>query len=277
MRKLYYTTIALFLFLILLSPKILFSEEEKLKIEIDLYKTELLLMEPVWMDVTLSNLSSDSIRTSFLCPECTDGSLVVKLFDTGGNLITYSGPSINSIGGLESTFLINAGENYTRVINLQRFFGVHEHGLYGAVFMNYIPVGSYVIQISLPGYPIKKIEFKIIEPIGRDKDEYDATYKAYLAKRDTESNNVFNEFINKYPTSVYLEKILKDSNRYSELIGRFPNSGFSDSILKSLVRQLPVEKKQEFLQKIILNNPNSRSAKYAKQILNKQKLNKKEE
>ena len=126
------------------------------------------------MDVTLSNLSSDSIRTSFLCPECTDGSLVVKLFDTGGNLITYSGPSINSIGGLESTFLINAGENYTRVINLQRFFGVHEHGLYGAVFMNYIPVGSYVIQISLPGYPIKKIEFKIIEPIGRDKDEYDA-------------------------------------------------------------------------------------------------------
>ena len=264
------------LILILLSPKILFSEEEKLKIEIDLYKTEFLLMEPIWFEITLTNLDTDTIEASFLCPECKNNSLSLELFNEQGMIVKYSG-GIATLAGNGSTFEIESKQKFIKSFNLLEYFGNYKFGLFGRAYFRYLPTGEYTVRATQHGNSSKWKKFEIIEPQGRKKEEYDDMINAYIGKRDTKSNSEMIKYISNNPRSIYIEKILWDINNLKDIIELFPNSGYCNSAIKLLVLSKKNKGKQEFLQKIILNNPNSRSAKYAKQILNKHKQKKKEE
>ncbi len=250
------------------------GQEQNVQFDVQLLKSKYMFMEPILLDVTVKNITSNEVRVKSFCVECQNGSLKIDLFNSDGNPIEYTGPIVCTAGGTKFNILLESKESNIRNFNLLNFFSNHDYGLFGAIFMTYLPADNYTASIIFSETESKKIEFEVVEPTGKYKIEFDEMIIAYLEKRETESNDVFLEFISKYPNSVYLEKVLKDSNRYSELINKFPNSGFCGNILKSLVRQLPLDERQGFLQKIILKNPDSRSAKIAKKIIKDQKLEK---
>ncbi len=89
MRNLYYIIIALFLFLIMIVPQIVFAEENNWELKIKLDKQEYLLHEKIWLDATITNISSDSLSTNgFVFPS----QFVVELKDESGNILKYTGP-----------------------------------------------------------------------------------------------------------------------------------------------------------------------------------------
>jgi len=80
------------------------------------------------------------------------------------------------------------------------------------------------------------------------------------------------ELINRFPNSAYAEKAHMDLLQYRELLQRFPNSGYNGISLKALIKELSPGQKREFLEKVIQDHPETRSAKYAQQMLARPEL-----
>jgi len=76
------------------------------------------------------------------------------------------------------------------------------------------------------------------------------------------------ELINRFPNSAYAEKAYKELGQEKELLLKYPNSGYSEMNLTFLAGDLPTtEAKRGFLEKVIQDYPESRSAKFAQQML----------
>ncbi len=267
--------------LILLSiSQSVIAENSNYKFKIELSKQKYLLMEPIWLDVTLTNISPDTIRMPSICLECQDSSLTFELLDDSGKSYKYSGDVWSIAYSSTNGYLYGHNEGIFKCFNLLETNGINDHGLIGALWLNHLPVGLYSIRVYFYGGCSEKLNFEIVEPEGSSKQEYNELLNAYLSRKEHDIEYVYeelNKFIEKYPNSIYIEKAYWDRHEYKKIFKKFPNSGYNRINLSYILNNLTSKEKQEFLQKIILNNPNSRSAKYAKQILNKQKLKKKEE
>ncbi len=245
------------------------GQEQKIKIEVEFHKTEYLLMEPIWFDLILTNVNTDTIRTSYLCPECKNKSFLLTLKDEKRVDVKFTRAESNA-GGFESTLILNPKQEFIKSFNILRYFGNHNPGVGGIerIYLRFLPLGKYTLTTSHNGISSIPTEFEVVEPIGERKGEYDEIIKVYKLWQNTKSNDSLKSYIKRFPNSIYIEKILKDSNQKEELLEQFPNSGFSNHILKILVHELSVEEKKELLHKIIVTNPNTRSEIFAKQILN---------
>ncbi len=164
-----------------------------------------------------------------------------------------------------------------------------------------LPLGSYSIQAHFEDVSSNELFFKIVEPTGDEKEALDLIKEGcmlYSRKDQDPSGRKFQEVVDNFPNSVYSEtsyhlakvntdnaikKFYKNEGTFDmmgfrkEMLERFPNSGSVGGWLKSIIYDFNDEEKLEFIKKLIKDKPNSRLAKFGKQIIKAQKLNNKEE
>ncbi len=290
MRNVYYIIIALFLFLIMIVPQIVFAEENNWGLKIKLDKQEYLLYEKIWMDVTLTNKTSDSIRTKGISTPNQRGFNVV-LKNSSGKKLEYTGPI--SVFGSSFGHLIMAGDYEYQSFDLLQLFeeSKTERKYYAPWgYFNYLPVGSYSVQVNFDGAISNIVYFKIIVPSSSELDALKLLGEAnkipmgrktmYLAA------TIFQKLVDEYPNSVYAETCFRFSRKNSkeereaidngifdhrgltlEILDKFPNSGKSRTRLRWLSKKLNKKEFNKILNKFIDNYPNKRVAKFAKQKL----------
>jgi hypothetical protein len=228
------------------------GDNRKLQLEIGLSKETYLLNEPIWLDVTLTNVSADTLRIVPLDPPC-QGGVGIELRD--------------SLKG----FILNPGELcYDCFDLLQLYCSSKIKGLIDAYFLRFLPTGKYKVRALYRSAYSQVIEFEIIEPIGDEKEAYQLLHKAFpflLDKKTDLMNQTLQELINRFPNSVYVEKAHRELFQRSELVEKFPNSGYNRVNLKVLTHKLAPREKREFLEKVIRYHPESRSANFAQQML----------
>lgn len=254
--------------LMLLISSVSLAESQKLQLEIVLSKKTYLLNEPIWLDVTLTNVSGDTMRIVPLDPPC-QGGVGIELRDSLGNEMPYTGPSI--LLAPRKGFILDPGEPYYDCFDLlQLYCSSKMKGLINAYFLRFLPPGKYKVRALYRSAFSQEIEFDVIEPTGDEREAYQLLHKAFPFLLDRKSDlmtQTLQELINRFPNSVYVEKAHRELFQRSELVEKFPNSGYNQINLKVLTGELAPEEKREFLEKVIQDHPESRSAKFAWQML----------
>lgn len=285
---------SIFIISLLLFPLLVNAEkpkDKKWEMLINLDKQEFLLHEILLLDVTITNITSDTLKNDCIVfPNHYGFSFIIK--DSQGDTLEYDGLVLSSLSKIK-TYLIEPGGQIYRSFNLLYLYSPLNHN-----------TSSYSIQANINlGYENKylfddltsnEISFSIIDPSGDEKEALELLIKArkLSTARETMPDGVpiYNEILNKYPNSVYSEESYRGSLRYTKksvdaitsgtfdsitfnlkMINNFPNSGTTRGWLQGLSKRLKEEKMNEILNKVIKDYPNSRAAKYANQMLNPRK------
>jgi hypothetical protein len=260
--------ILIVLLLMQLIPNVSLAADQRLQLEISLSKEIYILREPIWLDVTLTNITADTIRIIRLDPPC-QGGVGIVLRDSIGREIPYTGPSI--MLGPRKDFILDPGEQYYDCFNLLELYPSSKiKGLIDAYFLPYLLPGRYKVRAQYRSAYSQEIEFEVIEPSGDEREAYQLLRKAFTFLLDKKSDLMiekFQEVVDKYPTSVYAEKAFKELFRRREMLQRFPNSGYNQVILRILTGKMPEENREEFLEVIVNEHPGSRAAKFAEQMI----------
>lgn len=264
---------SIFLLLLVTVPRGTTGDNQRWQLEIGLSKETYLLNEPIWLDVTLTNVSGDTMRIVPLDPPC-QGGVGIELRDSLGNEMPYTGPSI--LLAPRKGFILDPGEQYYDCFDLLDLYPSSKiKGLIEAYFLRFISLGKYKVRARYRSTSSQEIEFEVIEPSGDEKETYQLLHKAFTFLLDRKSDlqrQKLQELIDRFPNSVYVEKAHRELFQRSELVQKFPNSGYNKINLKVLTRELAHKQKREFLEKVIQDHPESRSAKYAQQMLARPEL-----
>ena len=243
-----------------------------LKLEIKTSKDVFLLSEPLWLDVTLTNIRQNSVRSLCgLCIPC-QCQFSVQVTDKKGENLNYTGPRWDFVPG--SGFLINPGESFYECLDLTEYFGelksLEDH------FFKQLKPGKYRVK---SGYAMKgksiysnEIVFEVKSASGSEEEAYNLLKKAwtlFFQKKRDEMREHLREIIIQYPNSVYAEKAYKELFLTVELIEKCPNSGYTESALQRLTDTLSLEKKQDVLHTVIAEHPSTRSARFGEKMLKK--------
>jgi hypothetical protein len=242
-------------------------DKQQLQLKIGLSKSTFLVAEPVWLDVTLANVSSDTARIYGFGPPYESGGFGIELKDAQGKTLPYTGPTYDVFPG--KGWVIQAQEQHYGCFNLLEFFNT-KRSLY-SFFWQVIPPGSYKVRASYQNINSQQMEFEVVEPTGDEKEAYQLLEKAktLMAQKEFDSERQkLQELINRFPKSAYAEKAHKELGQEKELLQKYPNSGYSEMNLTFLIGDLPTaDAKQGFLEKVIRDYPGSRSARFAQQML----------
>ena len=277
----------------------IYSNENKWKIEIELEKHEYVLHERIWLDVTLTNNTSDSLRTHGL-EDPNHRQFTIEIKDSYGKLLEYTGITFLMASGSGQLLLKPEEQDYGS-FNLTELFGSQEKNSgYLALhwIFPFIPKGSYIVQVLFEGDMSNELSFNIVEPFGEEKEVLDLIEKASgIWARDNTSPSIqsFQNIVDRFPNSVFTEQSFYFSKAYAfdnidktlhglpdirilyrEMLERYPNSGKSKGWLLSITRDLDDEEKIELFNKYFEENPNTRCSKFADQM-RKRLLNKKGE
>jgi len=281
------TIILLFVFMAMLSSSI-YSNENKWDLEVELDKQDYLLYEPIWLDITLINATSDTLRTHGLRAPNHD-QFIIELRDNTGKLVKYTGGHF-FIQSSPGRLLLGPDDQDYSSFNLLSLFPSHKENS-GYRLLNrirFVQKGKYTIHVFFEGDISKELKFNILKPRGDEKKALKLIEKAskkWKQKNPDPSAQTFNEIIEKYPNSAYAEQSFYLSRYYSqetreglkdgsfdkrifkrELLDNFPNSGYSGGWLKSITHKMDDSAKLEFLDSLQGINPNTRSDKFIKQM-----------
>lgn len=261
-------------------------------LEISLEKQNFMLHESIWLDVTLTNITSNSIKTDGIGVPNHSG-FTIEIRDKTGNILEYTGPQWSMFTGYEKNLIESAEKQYIS-IDLLKSFGIIEGSSGYSVqkrYFPFLPVGSYTVQAHFDGVSSNVLSFDILEPSGEEKEalELMVDARSLWKRRDhAPSGRKYQEVIDKYPNSVYAETCLRKArvytdNRikkyfregieydeigiYKELLQKFPNSGSSRDWLFVITKDMDQTEKEKYIDEAIQNNPNTRVAKFAKQML----------
>jgi len=258
-------------------------------VEIELEKQAYILHEPIWLDVTLTNITSDTLRThSIVFTSPNHGSFQIEIRDNNGNLLEYTGP-MDAIANVPGNLLLDAGEQDFGSINLLEYFrSQNKNSGYSVINWSFpfIPKGSYTINVYFEGDISNNLSFDIVEPSGKEKEVLEIIEKASKISPKLKADSfakIFNEVVNKYPNSVFAEKCFYLSEAYShmdefrlgsfdlknlhrEILMKYPNSSNSLITILSITHGLDDSQKLEILNKYIEDYTNTRCSKFAKQM-----------
>ena len=249
-------------------------QAQSLKLEISLSKRVYLEAEPIWLDLTLTNISQDTARTWGLCLPCLQ-EFKVMVKDEKGDTLEYTGLHYEIIRG--PGWLMEPGENYYNCLDLSEHYGHSPEPLFPMVIFTFtksIKPGKYTAtaKYRIRSHTIRsnEVKFEVKPPTGEEKAAYLLLQEAYLfyieIKLDSMSQKL-HEIISSYPKSGYAEKACKHLVLNEMLIQKFPDSGFALSALRTTANKKSEQEKKEFLQKIMKEHPATRSAKFAEQML----------
>ncbi len=227
--------------------------ESKWKLEIGFEKDTFQLRELIWLDVTLTNPTDDTLRSWGLAPPC-HVFFCIELTDSVGIPIPYSGPLSDVFRG--PGFLIYPNEQYYNCFNLKDLFAT--------------PPGRYFVRGVYGGTFSNKISFTVVHPKGKEQEAEQSFLDAFGAPLDrpVDSDKVVQlRMLEAYPNSVYAELAAIRLLKYDEFLDRFPNSGQTRSRLTGHMMGLNDEEKIEYLESAIIKYQGTRAAKHALQLL----------
>ena len=277
----------LFVCILSLFPLCANSQEQKWELAIELEKQDYLIYEDIWLDLTLTNITSDSIRTVGIgTPNHRGFYVVVK--DASGAELEYTGPVYGFLSSPGR--LIMAGDYEYQSFNLPELFGKSNCEYEYRAPSSYLPAGRYSVQANFDGAVSNIIFFGIVEPSGSELEALKLLDRARAILITGEPIHlgvpIYQELLDKYPNSVYAEKsykyTLKDSQAsraaiesgtfdwraYTlDMLEKFPNSGTARGRLQWLIEDLEKESREEVLDEFIQTKPNTRCAKCSRQML----------
>ncbi|MEW5994522.1 MAG: hypothetical protein AB1744_09015 [Candidatus Zixiibacteriota bacterium] len=156
---------SIFLLLLMTVPRGTTADDQQLKLEIGLSKGTYLLREPIWLDVTLTNISGDTIRIVPLDPPC-QGGVGIELRDSLGNEMPYTGPSI--LLAPREGFILDPEEQYYDCFDIVALFNTFR-SILGYNF-GLLPPGKYDVQVYYGKAISQKLTFEIREPTGVERE-----------------------------------------------------------------------------------------------------------
>jgi hypothetical protein len=250
---------------------------QEFKLQISLTKDTYLEAEPIWLDVTLINVSQDTARAWGLCLPCQMGFEVIVL-DERGDTLEYNGLLYDMKRG--PGWIMKPGETYYNCLDLSEHYGDAPEPLAPMAtftFTKSLKPGKYFVaakhHIRSQTISSNELEFEINTPMGKDQEGYRLLHSAYLAwikgKSHSTIQDTLSEIIKLYPTSPYAEKAFRHlPQRKDELfLERFPNSGYTRGAIQAITSYMSHQMGRNFLKQIIKQNPETRSAKFAEQML----------
>ncbi len=292
-----FASIPFFLCVSILSSS-LSANENDWGLEISLSKQSYILHERIWLDVILTNISSDTLRSDGLWVP-NHGGFGIAITDANGDVLEYTGPQSLLPGG-PGQLLFEVGEQEFGSFDLLESFGNRDdssgYRVLSWVFP-YIPTGTYTVKVYCEGTVSDELAFDIVEPSGEERvvlgliEEASSVYT-----RDNRGPSVqrFGSIVDGYPNSVFAEQCFYFSRRYtqksrdevrqgtfdqrgftSEMLMNYPNSGHSRNWLKATTREMEDEEKLDLFNRLIEHKSGTRAARFARQmrdrILSKQK------
>ncbi len=258
-------------------------------LEINLEKQNYILHEEIWLDVTITNITNNSIRTNGIVAPNHFG-FEIEIQDSSGKLLSYSGPNWDVTAGEGSIFLEPNQQEY-ECFNLTSFYNdIDDFSGYSVLplYFPFISKGNYTVQAKFDGVSSNILSFTIEEPSDDEKKTLEIIEEASSVLRRDDydpAGQKFQEVIDKFPNSVFAASCFRLSKTFTneakqarrlgifdgvglrrELIQNYPNSGETQSWLKYLLYELEQSEKEKVIKKTIEKHPNSRSAKFAKQM-----------
>ena len=243
-----------------------------LQLDISTSDTSYFICQSIWLDAHLTNIGADTVRVRGLYFSGSSGFNILITDEEGDTLKPILIIEVMPGPGL----LLNPQQTYYHCFDLTEFFGNYDLGP-ASPFNQFTPSlapGRY--QVSAEYYfghkriITAKIRFEVIEPTGTERKAlglYVDAYEGYHRKDYDLMTQKLNELITSYPKSAYAERAYLRLFRREDLLERLPSSGFNLTTLRTLTNKMTTEQKQEFLKKIIKKHPETRSAKFAQQIL----------
>ena len=134
----------LFLFLMssLLHINSVVAENQKLSLEINLDKNTFLLQEAIWLDITLKNISNDTVSIEQFGPPC-HGLFYIELEDVNGSSMPYTGMINDMRWG--PGWLANPNEQYYNCYDITALFGT-DKSLLRQIF-GVLPIHSQLLVL----------------------------------------------------------------------------------------------------------------------------------
>jgi hypothetical protein len=250
------------------------DDVQEFKLEIMLSKDIYLEAEPIWLDVTLTNISEVSARAWGLCLPCQLG-FEVTVINKKGDTLDYTGPIYEMILG--PGWIMQVGESYYQCLNLSEYFGQWPEPramVVGYLFTKSLNVGEFLVVAKhhINGKEIisNQVTFEVKPATGEEEKPYQLLREAYDLYRQVKhglSKRKLEEILGLYPKSVYAQNACRDLFLWEDLINRYPDSGFSQNAILAIASGKKQGQVTEFLHEIIKEYPNTRSAKFAEQML----------
>lgn len=265
------------------------SQQNNWDLDIELSNNRYVLHEPVWLDITLTNIGADTQRTHGLTAP-NHRQFYIELKDSLGKPLEYNGP-LYLIAPGPGGLVLAPGQQDFGSFDVVRLFGVVESNSSSWVMTSrfpFIPGGSYTIQTYFDGAVSNESSFTIVEPSGETEDALKLIERASSAFRQDNtviSAEMFAEVVAKYPENPFLETCFYLSRFFSPevwtglnqgtydkrqlkrtMLNRYPNSGNAVDWIRALSYNMDQQTKMDFLNKLIEANPGTRSAKYARVV-----------
>lgn len=289
MKHLLNSIFALLLLFVTILSSGLYANDDKWLVEIELSEDIFVLHQQIWLDVTLTNNTSDTVRTSGLI-EPNHRQFFIELRDINGNLMKHTGPIFHVVPG-PGRLLLEAGEQDYGSFNIVRlyeeFMGGSGYLVRGRGFP-YLPIGTYTIQARYEGVPSNELTTNIVEPSGDEKEVLELIEKAWgvWAKDNSGPTTLMlQQIVDRFPNSVFAERCFYFSRLYDQerkdamrhglydnrilkrvMLENYPNSGSSRSWLWAVTDRLEDDKRIEILNKILEDSPDTRASKFARQM-----------
>ncbi|MFX1537681.1 MAG: tol-pal system YbgF family protein [Promethearchaeota archaeon] len=258
------------------------ADNTPLKLGIDLSKEIYVVSEPIWLDMTLTNINQDTVRTFGPCIPCGDTKL--QILNEKGDTLPYVGVKADFAG---SGHLMQSGEQIYNCHNILDYYGDRED-----LIRFRLRPGTYSVQATYYGsksgiISSQKTNFEVREPEGSEKEALRLLKNGYSAQITKESDSAIENFetlIQKFPKSVYVETAYfylaasyqiykgdteKCRNVRIETLEKFPDSGYSRGIIAFLVRGKDSSQQKNIMIEITKEHPNTRAAKFAQKKLDK--------
>lgn len=264
------------------------NDHKKWDLEIGLTKSTYVIFEPIGLDVTLTNVTSDTLRTNGPV-EPNQGRFIVDVKDSEGNTLEYAGPK-SSRGSMSGALLLEPDEEDYRSFNLLELFGVSSSNSGYSVLtwrFPYLPPGTYSVKARFEDVASNTATFEIVEPTSSEKEALKLIEEAskIWEQRDSDpSAQLFRKVIERFPNSVFSERCYYLSELYSQkirnekregsydqlvfkrdLLMHYPNSGYCDGWLWLMTLKLSNKEGLDTLSKYAELYPNTRCARFAMQ------------
>lgn len=245
----------------------------QLKIELQLFKTQYLLREPIWARCKVTNVGREPGKFYF------DNLDALVIMDSKGKVYPCS------IAIERVPITIKPGQTLEKEGNLLGYYGLPENKFR---IQRYLPpekyVGYYELDQAIGSekykvYAKSQIDtFEVLEPIGDELKAMNLLKESHdlrIQKKDKESLEKLKELVQKYPKSrYYLSALLMTAGSleaWYDLIKRFPDSREAVQAVGSIVLTYLYKKdKQGYIDamnNLIKKYPNTDIAKEAEKQL----------
>jgi len=248
---------------------------QKLRLEISLSKETYLTSEPIWLDLTLTNVSSDTVRIFGPCVHCGDTRF--QVINQKADTLPYVG--IEAVVAYGPGQLMDLGEKKFNCFNVIEYYG-EKGGLFRIAMSRFkLKPDSYSIRAiyggSREGGVISPaLNFEVEEPTGAELQALNLLEKGYdteLSSTPEVALECYKDLVHKFPKSVYVEaaynELASTDSLKVEMLRKFPDSGFSKRLIQVVTNHKKPAEQTRFLHRIIKDHPGTRSAKFAEKEL----------